>query len=66
MVVPDFLYGEPYAPDNTERPLPVWLKDHGTVGSVLDPTRIILDFRIGKALDFFLAFDYPRLHVIVK
>ncbi|KAF7145857.1 hypothetical protein RHSIM_Rhsim04G0208400 [Rhododendron simsii] len=36
VVVPDFFYGDPYVPDNperpldnVERPLPVWLKDHG-------------------------------------
>ncbi|XP_058209151.1 endo-1,3;1,4-beta-D-glucanase-like isoform X1 [Rhododendron vialii] len=29
VVVPDFFYGDPYAPENAERPLPVWLKDHG-------------------------------------
>ncbi|KAL6990001.1 carboxymethylenebutenolidase [Sarracenia purpurea var. burkii] len=28
VVVPDFLYGDPYAPENAERPLPVWIKDH--------------------------------------
>ncbi|XP_057508323.1 endo-1,3;1,4-beta-D-glucanase-like [Actinidia eriantha] len=30
VVVPDFFYGEPYAPDNTDRPLPVWIQSHGT------------------------------------
>ncbi|OMO55080.1 Dienelactone hydrolase [Corchorus capsularis] len=28
-VVPDFLYGEPYAPENSDRPIGVWIKDHG-------------------------------------
>ncbi|KAL6610183.1 hypothetical protein ACP70R_040152 [Stipagrostis hirtigluma subsp. patula] len=28
VVVPDFLHGDPYIPDNTEKPLPVWLKSH--------------------------------------
>ena len=35
VVVPDFLDGEPYNPENPNRPLPVWLKDHGTVSSFL-------------------------------
>ncbi|GFY98774.1 alpha/beta-Hydrolases superfamily protein [Actinidia rufa] len=30
VVVPDFFYGEPYAPDNTDRPLPIWIQSHGT------------------------------------
>ncbi|XLR50485.1 hypothetical protein S83_001157 [Arachis hypogaea] len=33
MVVLDFFYGEPYDPQNTNRPLGEWLKDHGTVSS---------------------------------
>ncbi|CAL4908062.1 unnamed protein product [Urochloa decumbens] len=28
VVVPDFLHGDPYTPENTERPLPVWRKSH--------------------------------------
>ncbi|KAK3008246.1 hypothetical protein RJ639_015358 [Escallonia herrerae] len=31
VVVPDFLRGDPYVPENAERPLPVWIKEHGTV-----------------------------------
>ncbi|XP_050216507.1 endo-1,3;1,4-beta-D-glucanase-like [Mercurialis annua] len=30
VVVPDFIHGDPYAPDNKERPIQVWIKDHGT------------------------------------
>ncbi|QHO19064.1 Formin-like protein [Arachis hypogaea] len=30
VVVPNFFYGEPYDPQNTNRPLGEWLKDHGT------------------------------------
>ncbi|KAG2407140.1 Endo-1,3-1,4-beta-D-glucanase protein [Vigna angularis] len=30
VVVPDFFFGDPYNPENADRPLPVWLKDHGT------------------------------------
>ncbi|GAB4843477.1 hypothetical protein Ancab_013438 [Ancistrocladus abbreviatus] len=29
VVVPDYFHGDPYVPENLERPLPVWLKDHG-------------------------------------
>ncbi|XP_042516343.1 endo-1,3;1,4-beta-D-glucanase-like isoform X2 [Macadamia integrifolia] len=29
VVVPDFFYGDPYAPDNAERPIQVWRKEHG-------------------------------------
>ena len=30
-MVPDFLHGDPYAPENAERPLPVWIKSHPPV-----------------------------------
>ncbi|KAF8401626.1 hypothetical protein HHK36_012572 [Tetracentron sinense] len=29
VVVPDFFYGDPYVPDNAEKPIPVWIKSHG-------------------------------------
>ncbi|MED6117507.1 hypothetical protein PIB30_110601, partial [Stylosanthes scabra] len=29
VVVPDYFHGDPYNPDNSARPIPVWLKDHG-------------------------------------
>ncbi|MBA0681434.1 hypothetical protein Goari_023236, partial [Gossypium aridum] len=29
VVAPDFFYGEPYDPNNPDRPLSVWIKDHG-------------------------------------
>jgi hypothetical protein len=35
VVVPDFLHGDPYAPENADRPVQVWLKDHGPVSSRL-------------------------------
>ncbi|KAG5567613.1 hypothetical protein RHGRI_002976 [Rhododendron griersonianum] len=30
VVVPDFFYGDPYSPSNSEKPLPVWIQSHGT------------------------------------
>ncbi|KAG6668277.1 endo-1,3;1,4-beta-D-glucanase-like [Carya illinoinensis] len=30
VVVPDFFCGDPYVPENTHRPIPVWIKEHGT------------------------------------
>ena len=35
VVVPDFLHGDPYTPENAERPLPVWIKSHEPVRSPL-------------------------------
>jgi len=35
VVVPDFFFGDPFNPENADRPVPVWIKDHGTVGSYL-------------------------------
>ncbi|XVF38122.1 hypothetical protein REPUB_Repub20aG0071200 [Reevesia pubescens] len=29
VVVPDFLYGDPYVPERSDRPLAAWIKDHG-------------------------------------
>ncbi|XP_010532707.1 PREDICTED: endo-1,3;1,4-beta-D-glucanase-like [Tarenaya hassleriana] len=29
VVVPDFFHGDSYTPENQDRPLPVWIKDHG-------------------------------------
>ncbi|XP_022761989.1 endo-1,3;1,4-beta-D-glucanase-like [Durio zibethinus] len=28
VVIPDFLYGEPFVPERSDRPLAVWIKDH--------------------------------------
>ncbi|KAJ4968078.1 hypothetical protein NE237_014779 [Protea cynaroides] len=30
VVVPDFFYGDPYAPDDAEKPIEVWRTEHGT------------------------------------
>ncbi|KAI3840030.1 hypothetical protein MKW92_005027 [Papaver armeniacum] len=30
VVVPDFLHRDPYVPENAEKPLPIWIKSHGT------------------------------------
>nr|ACJ85204.1 unknown [Medicago truncatula]AFK42623.1 unknown [Medicago truncatula] len=41
VVVPDFLNGEPYNPENPDRPLPIWIKDHGTDKGFEDAKPII-------------------------
>jgi len=33
VVVPDFLYGDPFTSENANRPQPIWLKDHQPVSS---------------------------------
>ncbi|KAL6953266.1 serine/threonine-protein kinase KIN2 [Sarracenia purpurea var. burkii] len=50
VVVPDFLYGDPYAPENAERPLPVWIKDHEPDKGVEDAKSVIeaLLFRLTR------------------
>ncbi|KAL5697501.1 carboxymethylenebutenolidase [Ranunculus cassubicifolius] len=41
VVVPDFFHGDPYEPENVERPLPVWLKSHGTDKGTEDAKAIV-------------------------
>lgn len=31
VVVPDYFKGDPYNPEDAERPIAVWIKDHGHV-----------------------------------
>ncbi|EEF37655.1 endo-1,3-1,4-beta-d-glucanase, putative [Ricinus communis] len=41
VVVPDFFYGDPYVPENADRPLPIWIKSHGTDKGFEDAKPII-------------------------
>ncbi|CAK8563569.1 unnamed protein product [Lathyrus sativus] len=41
VVVPDFFNGEPYNPENPNKPLPIWIKDHGTDKGFEDAKLII-------------------------
>ncbi|XP_059300051.1 endo-1,3;1,4-beta-D-glucanase-like [Lycium ferocissimum] len=41
VVVPDFLYGDPYNPENTEKPIPVWLQSHGPDKGFEDAKQVI-------------------------
>ncbi|XAR54616.1 Lysozyme [Bertholletia excelsa] len=41
VVVPDFFYGDPYNAQNAERPVPVWIKDHGPDKGFEDAKRVI-------------------------
>lgn len=36
-MVPDYFGGDPYNPSNQDRPIPVWIKDHGCVRSSSSP-----------------------------
>ncbi|XP_038719329.1 endo-1,3;1,4-beta-D-glucanase-like isoform X2 [Tripterygium wilfordii] len=42
VVVPDFFYGDPYNPDNVEKPLPVWITDHG-VGKGFEDAKPVIE-----------------------
>ncbi|PRQ56319.1 putative alpha/Beta hydrolase [Rosa chinensis] len=41
VVVPDFFYGDPYNPNNTQRNMTDWLRDHGTDKGFEDAKRVI-------------------------
>ncbi|XP_059650138.1 endo-1,3;1,4-beta-D-glucanase-like [Cornus florida] len=41
VVVPDFFYGDPYVPENAEKPISVWLKEHGTDKAFEDAKPVI-------------------------
>ncbi|XP_008808248.1 endo-1,3;1,4-beta-D-glucanase-like [Phoenix dactylifera] len=41
VVVPDFLYGDPYSPNNAERPLPIWIQSHTTAKGFEDAKPVI-------------------------
>ncbi|KAF7813746.1 endo-1,3-1,4-beta-D-glucanase [Senna tora] len=40
-VVPDFFYGDPWNPENPDRPIPIWKKDHQPDKTVEDAKHII-------------------------
>ncbi|KAJ6815117.1 endo-1,3,1,4-beta-D-glucanase-like [Iris pallida] len=41
VIVPDFLYGDPYVPDNAERPVPVWIQSHSPAKGCEDAKSVI-------------------------
>ncbi|KAK4361607.1 hypothetical protein RND71_020559 [Anisodus tanguticus] len=41
VVVPDFLYGDPYNPENTEKPLSVWMQSHDKDKGFEDAKQVI-------------------------
>ncbi|GAV78724.1 DLH domain-containing protein [Cephalotus follicularis] len=45
VVVPDFFYGDPYVPENSDKPLPVWIKFHGTDKGSEDAKPVITALR---------------------
>ncbi|KAF2314903.1 hypothetical protein GH714_037134 [Hevea brasiliensis] len=42
VVVPDFFNGDPYVPENVERPIPVWIRLHGTDKGFEDVKPVIM------------------------
>ncbi|XP_048136184.1 endo-1,3;1,4-beta-D-glucanase-like [Rhodamnia argentea] len=54
VVAPDYFYGDPYAPENLERPIPIWVKDHG-VESGFDDTLPVLQALKSKGIPKFGA-----------
>ncbi|GMN46570.1 hypothetical protein TIFTF001_015751 [Ficus carica] len=45
VAVPDFLHGDPYVPDVADRPIAVWLKDHGTDKGFEEAKPVIEDLK---------------------
>ncbi|XP_015888254.1 endo-1,3;1,4-beta-D-glucanase-like [Ziziphus jujuba] len=41
VVVPDFLHGDPYVPENAERPISAWIKDHGTDKAAVEAKSVV-------------------------
>jgi len=41
VVVPDFFYGDPYVPENADKPILVWLKEHNTEKGFEDAKQVI-------------------------
>ncbi|KAK4746208.1 hypothetical protein SAY87_012520 [Trapa incisa] len=49
VVVPDYFKGDPYNPENAERPIAIWLKDHGH-DKGFEETKLIVEALKGKGL----------------
>ncbi|RWR94731.1 endo-1,3/1,4-beta-D-glucanase-like protein [Cinnamomum micranthum f. kanehirae] len=45
VVVPDFFYGDPYAPDDIQKPIQVWIKSHGTDKGYEDAKSVVADLK---------------------
>ncbi|XP_057965914.1 endo-1,3;1,4-beta-D-glucanase-like [Malania oleifera] len=45
VMAPDFFYGDPYVPDNAERPISVWRESHGTDKGFEDSKSVIMALR---------------------
>lgn len=43
VVVPDFLYGDPYDPSSVTRPIKVWIQSHGTDKGTEDAEQVLSD-----------------------
>lgn len=58
VVVPDYFYGDPYNPSNQERPITVWIKDHGAVRCYS-----LIQFSLSILSLFFAVLFYHRIVV---
>ncbi|XXG83420.1 hypothetical protein AAC387_Pa10g1179 [Persea americana] len=45
VVVPDFLYGDPYVPDDPQKPVHDWINSHGTDKGYEDAKSVIADLK---------------------
>ncbi|KAL5182453.1 Endo-1,3-1,4-beta-D-glucanase [Glycine soja] len=58
VVVPDLLDGEPFNPQNSDRPFPAWIKDHGPVEKGAEPTKPIIEALKSKGVSAIAAVGF--------
>ncbi|KAL5163568.1 Endo-1,3-1,4-beta-D-glucanase [Glycine soja] len=58
VVVPDLLDGEPFNPQNSDRPFPAWIKDHGPVEKGAEATKPIIEALKSKGVSAIAAVGF--------